>query len=138
MTKEVEVEPMNTVFARVMEILTMVGLAVMIIPGLISLTGQNVFVDPIHAMNNWDKPAEEFWMDVKGIRVHGYDWFLENLDRFDCLSLMGIVILALTPIASIIASITRAPKIYKIILVIVLAELTFAIIRPLIMAGGGH
>ena len=138
MSKEAEVEPMNTVFARVMEIMTTIGLVVMIVPGLISLTGQNVFIDPVHTVNNWDKPAEEFWMDAKGMRIHGYGWIIENLERFDCLSLVGIVILALTPMVSIVAAMTKAPRIYKLILLIVLAELSFAIVRPLIMAGGGH
>jgi len=52
--------------------------------------------------------------------------------------LVGIVILALAPMASIVAAIAKAPRIYKLILAIVLVELSFAIVRPLIMAGGGH
>ena len=138
MVEDVEVEPMNKVFARVMEVMTLIGLIVMIVPGLISLTGQNVFIDPIHTVHNWDKPAEEFWMDAKGIKIHGYDWILTNLEHFDSLSLVGIMILALTPIVSIVASVIKAPRVYKAILAIVLAELLFAIVRPLIMAGGGH
>ena len=81
MVEEVEVEPMNKVFARVMEVMTLIGLIVMVVPGLISLTGENVYVDPIKTVQNWDKPAEKFWMDVKGIRIHGYDWFLTNLSN---------------------------------------------------------
>jgi len=138
MVEEVEVEPMNKVFARVMEVMTLIGLIVMIVPGLISLTGENVYVDPIKTVQNWDKPAEEFWTDVKGIRIHGYDWFLTNLEYFDCISLVGVVILALTPIVSILATIPKAPRIYKLILTVVLVEMLFAIVRPLIMAGGGH
>ncbi|WP_456468680.1 hypothetical protein [Archaeoglobus sp.] len=135
---DVEVEPMNKIFARVMELTTIVGLVVMIVPGLISLSGENVYVDPIHTVNNWDKSAEEFWHDAKGISIHGYDWIFENLERFDCISLFGVVILALAPMLSILAAIPSAPKIYKVILGIVAAELVFAIVRPLIMAGGGH
>ena len=135
---EVEVEPMNKVFARVMEIVTYIGLIVMIVPGLLSLTGQNVYVDPMHVVNNWDKSAEEFWRDAKGIEIHGYNWFMENLIYFDSLSLIGIAILACAPMVSTLASIPYAPRAYKAILAVLLVELLFAIVRPLIMVGVGH
>jgi len=45
-------------------------------------------------------------------------------------------ILALAPFFSVIGALFRAKKVYVILLLILTAEFIFAIIRPLIMAGG--
>ncbi len=136
--REVEVEPMNSTFARVMEVVTYIGLVVMIVPGIISLTGQNVHVDPVYVVKNWDKSAEEFWESAKGIKIHGYDWFLENLEHFDSMCLLGVSILAIAPMVSILAALIRAPRVYRILLAILFVEMVFAVVRPLVLAGGGH
>ncbi|WP_202320285.1 hypothetical protein [Archaeoglobus neptunius] len=133
-----KIDPLNKTFGSVLELVTTIGLIVMLIPGLLSVTGENVYVDPQHMVHNWDKPSEEFWMDAKGITVYGYGWFLDHPFHFDCLSLIGVAILAFAPLLAVIASIASAPKIYKVILAIIAIELLFAIFRPLVLGGGGH
>ncbi len=136
--KEVEVDPMNTIFARVMEILTFMGLIVMIIPAIGYFVGINQFVELQDAVEYWDKPASKFWEDTKNIEISGYSWFIDNLTYMDCLSIIGVVLLAITPLASLIAAIPRTKGIYTILLVILVVEFIIAIVRPLFMHVTGH
>ncbi|WP_457548484.1 hypothetical protein [Archaeoglobus sp.] len=136
--KGVEVDPMNTAFAKTMEILTYVGLVLMIVPGLIYFVTGIGYVNTADAVANWGKSANEFWKATKGIEIHGYSWFLNNLSYFDCLSIVGVVILAITPLASIVAAMVKADTKYKIILLIAMIEFIVAIVRPLFMHVTGH
>ena len=135
---KVDVEAMNIHFAKVMEIITYIGLAIMVVPGLMYLAGVNPFVDPMKAIENWDKSAVEFWKSTKGINIHGYSWFLNNLGNMDCISVVGVAILSLAPFFSVIASTISADKKYKILLLIVIIEFIIAIIRPLFIQTAGH
>jgi len=136
--REVRVDPVNIRFARVMEILTVVGLLVMIIPAIGYFMGINQFVSLEEAIKHWDEPAHKFWEDMKGMEISGYSWFLNNLSYTDCLSIVGIVILALTPLISLIVSIPKAEKLYKVLLFILAVEFVIAIVRPLFMHVTGH
>ncbi len=136
--KEVRVDPINLRFARVMEILTIVGLLVMIIPAIGYFMGINQFVSLKEAIMHWDEPAHKFWEEMKGMEISGYSWFLNNLTYADCLSIIGIVILALTPLISLIVSISKAEKLYKVLLLILVIEFIIAIVRPLFMQVTGH
>jgi len=138
MSKEIRVDPMNTAFARTMEILTYIGLALMIAPGVAYIVSGTGYVKVEDAISHWDKPASEFWESVKGIEIKGYSWFLNNLSNLDCLSIIGIVVLAIAPLASIIASAIKADSKYKIILLIAVIEFVIAIVRPLFMQVTGH
>jgi len=135
---EVKVDPMNVVFARIMEVITYVGLAVMIIAGIAYMVGVSPFVDPSKAIANWDKPAVKFWEETKGMSIHGYSWFLGNLSYTDCISVLGIAILSLAPLFSLIGSITKADSKYKVLLAIVIVEFLISIVRPLVMQVSGH
>ena len=136
--REVEVDPMNTTFARVMEIFTVIGLFAMIIPAIGYFAGINQFVELQEAVKHWYKPASQFWEETKGIKISGYSWFLNNLSYTDCLSIMGIVILAIAPLLSIIATIPKSKGIYAILLAILAVEFVVAILRPLFMHVTGH
>ena len=136
--KGVKVDPMNTSFAKAMEVFTYIGLILMVVPGLMYICGAGGFVEVEDVIKYWDKSASEFWRELKGIDIKGYSWFLNNLSHMDCLSLVGIVFLALAPLAAIIVSIFRADTKYKIILIIVVIEFVVAIVRPLITEAVGH
>jgi len=141
MEKQVYVDPLNISFARAMEITTYIGLAVMVIFGLLYLFGLSGFVDMEQAIANWNLPTSEFWKEVKGIEIHGYAWFLSNLKGMDCLSMLGICMLALAPFSALVASLARAggQKAYIIFFLIMIAEFVFAVMKPIILPGvGGH
>jgi hypothetical protein len=137
-SEEVVVEPMNVIFARTMEIVTWIGLILMIVPGLAYLVGGTGFVDVKSAVEHWNEPSSAFWEETKGIEIHGYSWFLSHLSYMDCLSIMGIVLLAVTSLVSMIAALPKADSRYKVILGILVLEFLFAIVRPLFMHVTGH
>jgi len=136
--RDVKVDPINIVFARVIEILTYIGIVLMIVPGVIYVISGSGLVDVKEVVANWDKSVKDFWIDTKKMEIGGYNWFLTNLHYFDCLSIVGVVILALAPLVAIIASITKADFKYKIMLSIIIIEFIIAIVRPLIVSVTGH
>lgn len=136
--KEVKVDPMNTTFAKVMEIFTLIGLIVMIVPAIGYFAGISQFVELKEAVKHWDEPSSKFWEEVKGIEISGYSWFLNNLTYMDCLSILGIVVLAIAPLLSIIITIPKSRGIYTILLAILAIEFIIAILRPLFMHVTGH
>ena len=136
--REVEVDPMNTTFAKIMEIFTIIGLFAMIIPAIGYFAGISQFVDLEEAVKHWDEPASKFWEETKQIEIIGYSWFLNNLSYMDCLSILGIVVLAIAPLLSIIAAIPRSKGVYAILLAILVIEFVIAILRPLFMHVTGH
>lgn len=130
--EKVHVDSVNTAFSKVMKVCTLMGITVMIVFGLLYLTGINPYLDTSSVVNHWGKPATVFWEEAKGIRVNDYSWFLFHLTFMDSLSMVGIFLLALTPLISVIVMIPRSKKIYTILLLILTAEFIFSIIRPLI------
>ncbi len=133
--KEAIVEPMNYVFGRIMEILTIVGLVVMFIPGIIYVITGKGYLSREVVVSNWHLKASAFWKKVMGIKVFGYSWFLSHLNTMDCLSIVGVCILAITPLISLCGAEVKADSKYKVLIGILIVEFLFAIFRPIIM---GH
>ena len=77
------------------------------------------------------KPAYKFWYEIKGNEVNNYSWFLSHHGKMDALSMIGIFILSLTPLVSVLLIIPYAKKIYRILLLILVFELIFSIIKPI-------
>ena len=135
----VHADPMSLGFANTMTILTYVGLAAMLIPGIIYLFGGNSFLDVQTVAAHWGEPASEFWAGTSNLTINGYDWFLGNITTMDMLCIGGVAILGLVPFFSILMAVIKAEKgPYRILLGILLLEFGFAIIKPLVMAGGGE
>lgn len=130
--KEAHLDPMNVVFSKVMETCTLIGLTVTVICGFLYLIGINSYLDASSVANHWGKPAALFWKDAKGIKVNDYSWFLFHLNFMDSMSMIGICLLALTPLISVVVLIPKSKKIYVILLSLLTAEFIFSIIRPLI------
>ncbi len=138
---QIYVDPINLIFARVMEVVTYIGIAVMILFGILYLAGLKAFVNMKEAISHWNLPVGKFWEEVAKIHISGYSWFLTNLSSMDCLSMIGICILSLAPLAALVAAITKVGK-YKafaFLFLILIVEFVFAILKPIIMPGvGGH
>ncbi len=133
--REVPIEPMNYVFGRIMEILTIVGLIAMFIPGIIYVITGKGFLSREIVVKYWGLKASAFWQKVMGIKVFGYSWFLNHLGTMDCLSILGVCILAVTPLICLIGAEIKADSKYKILIGILIIEFLFAIARPILM---GH
>jgi len=139
MDKNIQVGSMNISFAKSMEVVTWIGIIVMVVFGILYLIGISSFIDIKDAINHWNLSTVEFWKQTKGIEISGYGWFLNNLSAMDCLSMLGICILSFAPLIAIIAVIPKtSQRVYVILFLILAIEFLFAIIRPLIMAGGGE
>ncbi len=133
--KEVIVEPMNYVFGKIMEILTIIGLIAMFVPGIIYIVTGKGYLSRDVVVKYWGLKASAFWKKVMGIKVFGYSWFLSHLTATDCLSIFGVCILAVTPLISLIGAEVKADKKYKVLIGILIIEFLFAIFRPILM---GH
>ena len=132
------VDPMGMAFATVMQYLTYVGLAAMLIPGVAYLFEVKPFVHYKIVAAHWGLPASQFWEQVSHMHIDGYGWFLHNLGYTDMLCIAGVAILALVPLFSIFAALLKAKGAYRTLLIILFLEFGFAIIKPLVMAGGGE
>jgi hypothetical protein len=130
--QDVIVEPANALFARTMEILTWVGLVIVAIPGIAYIIGTKGFVGVNLASQDWNLPASLFWMTAKGIKISGYFWFMDHLSCMDCVSLVGVVILALIPVLSIVVATLKIDTKYRIIMGIITLEFVIAIVRPVL------
>ncbi len=138
--RKVEVDPLNISFARAMEVVTWAGIAILLVFGLIYMFGAPSFVDMQQAVEHWHEPAGDFWESVSDTSVQGYGWFLTRLTKMDAISMVGICVLGLAPLAAILAALARSlrSRAYLLIFLVLTLEFLFAIVRPLIMGGGGE
>ncbi len=129
MAEKIRVDPMALAFAKLMTIFTVVGIILMVAPAILYFMGQNQYIPLSKAMYYWGNSTVKFWKNVKGITVHGYDWVFKNLQYTDCQSMIGVILLMLTPLISMFAAIAKAPsKVYAILLLIASAEFILSII----------
>jgi hypothetical protein len=122
----------NKTFARVMRILTWSGLIVLVVFGVLYLLGVNNAYDRSLVMQHWDKPASRFWPSVSGRDVEGYAWFLSYIPNMDSFAMTGIVLLMLTPLITILFVVWRMRGIYLMLLIVLIAEFLFSVLRPLL------
>ncbi|WP_456371472.1 hypothetical protein [Thermodesulfatator atlanticus] len=141
-SQEIKIDPANIIFAKAMEVTTYIGILIMLIFGLLYLFNINSFVPMKDAVAFWNHPVSVFWHYTCNIRVHGYGWFLNNLSCMDCISMVGISILALAPFVGIVASWPKVGATHRILTLlyfVLVAEYLFAIFKPIILPGlGGH
>ncbi len=130
--KEVEVDSTDFMFSKIMKICTLIGLVILIICGVMYLAGINPYLDTSSVVKHWEKPAGQFWKDIKNIKINDYSWFLFNLNHTDSFAMIGISLLSLTPLVSIIFILPKSGKVYTVLLLILIAEYIFSIIRPFI------
>ncbi len=129
MAEKIEVDPMALAFAKIMTIFTIIGIVLMVAPAILYFMGQNQYIPLSKAMDYWHESTVDFWKDVKGITVHGYDWVFENLQYTDCQSMIGVLLLMMTPLISMLAAAARTPnKTYAILLLVASAEFILSII----------
>ncbi len=122
----------NMTFARVMRILTWAGLIVIFVFGILYLFGINAKYDRSLIMQHWDKPASQFWLEVKGREAQGYAWFLSFIPSMDSLAMTGIVLLLLTPLITLLFTVWRMRGMYFILMLILIIEFLFSVFLPLL------
>jgi hypothetical protein len=124
--------PINITFARIMRICTWVGLIILFVFGVLYFSGINGEYDASLIMRNWDKPVTRFWLSVRGQEARGYAWFLSHLWGMDSLAMIGILLLALTPLIALLFIIWRMKGLYLILLLVLVVEFLFSVFLPLL------
>jgi hypothetical protein len=128
--KKIQIAKVNLIFARVIKVITLAGLAVMTLFGLLYLFGLNAYLNIYSVIEHWEKPVTQFWSAVKGTEVNDYSWFLFSLNKADSLSMLGVALLTFTPLIGILAIIPRTKKLFLFLLCILVVEFVFSILRP--------
>lgn len=127
--REIRVDPMALAFAKIMTIFTIIGIILMVVPAIFYFMGQNQYIPLTKASLYWQNSTVKFWEHVKGSPVHGYDWIFSNLQYTDCQSMIGVLLLMITPLLSMLASMARAPqKAYKILLLVASIEFIISMV----------
>ena len=127
--REIEVDPMALAFAKIMTVFTVIGIVLMVVPAIFYFMGQNQYIPLAKASLYWQNSTVEFWEHIKGSPVHGYDWIFSNLQYTDCQSMIGVLLLMITPLLSMFAAIPRAPqKVYKILLLVAAIEFIISMV----------
>ncbi len=125
MPAQVEIDKANLVYARLVEVITTIGLALMVIGLILYVLGvMPAYVNLSTSIKHWNMLPEKFWETVKGFRPTNYNWIFANLEYGDILSVLGIVILpigvmlALIGVASVYA---KKKDVMSLIALVVLA-----------------
>jgi hypothetical protein len=103
----------------------------MVVFGTLYLIGIGAVYDVSAVLQNWEKPVSQFWLSVRGRETQGYAWFLSHLRGMDSLALIGILLLALTPLIALLSIIWRIKGLYLILLIILIVEFLFSVFWPL-------
>ncbi len=135
--REIRVDPMGLAFAKVMTIFTVVGIVLMVIPAIAYFAGVNQYVPLTEAHKYWNMSASEFWLHVTGRQITGYSWIFDHLDKMDCLSMIGVLVLMITPLLSMLAGAARAEGTYRILLLIAALEFIASILAKSVAAASG-
>jgi len=129
--EQVKIDPENALFAKTMEIATLIGIIIMVGAGIVYFSGLHDMVSVHSAVQNWDKAAPEFWEATTGNKVGGYSWFADHLTFVDGVAVLGVAFLAFIPLLSMFVALFKANRVYKIVLGILIVEFLIVIIRPL-------
>jgi len=127
-TREVRVDDMGLAFGKSMIILTIIGIIMMILPAIFYFIGIKQYIPLEEVSKYWAGSASEFWQHTKGFHVHGYGWIFNNLFFTDTLSMLGVLLLMITPLISMFFAMFKAPtKGYKILLLLAALEFIISI-----------
>ncbi|NPA23883.1 MAG: hypothetical protein GXO23_06285 [Crenarchaeota archaeon] len=91
----IEVPKEYRVYARVIEIMTGIAVAIMVLS--LILYGSHAlppYVTLAEIVKYWKLASTKFWMILKGIRIHGYDWIFAHLAHADMVGMISVLFLA--------------------------------------------
>jgi len=127
--EEVKVDEMGIAFGKSMIIFTIIGIVMMILPAIFYFIGIRQYIPLAEVSKYWKGSAYEFWQNVKGFHVHGYGWIFKNLFFTDILSMLGVLLLMITPLISMVAAMIKAPnKTYRILLLLAAIEFIISLL----------
>jgi hypothetical protein len=134
---DIKIDFVNRIFGDVMRTVCNIGLAVILLSAALYFAGINPNDNLNVEVMKWNEPATAFWKDVKGISVNGYSWFLSTFTDPESDVVIGISLLALTPLLGFLFAIPRTKGALRLLLLVITIEFLYTIIRPLITNIGG-
>jgi len=133
--REIHVDMMGLAFAKTMMIFTIVGIILMVIPAIAYFMGINQYVPLTEAHKYWNMSASKFWIAVTGRKITGYGWIFNHLNKTDCLSMIGVLVLMITPLLSMLAGAAKAENgTYRALLLLAAFEFIASIVVKSIVA----
>jgi len=106
--KKTKVDSMGLSFSKTMIIFTIAGIIMMVVPAIAYFIGYRQFIPHDEVVRYWANPVAKFWMLTKGAPVHGYGWIFDNLGYSDSVSMIGVMLLLVTPLFAMIAAAIKA------------------------------
>ncbi|MET1124103.1 MAG: hypothetical protein ABWW66_02415 [Archaeoglobaceae archaeon] len=134
---EVEVGKEYIRFAKIIRYFTSAGLILLIVSLIMYLLNINPFVEPDRVVKTWHLSASEFWRVNVGKEMEGYSEYL-YIYHPDNLAVFSLFLLALAPVFALLSILPKMKGIYRILTLIVIAELLFGAARPLILGAFGE
>lgn len=134
---DVEVADEYRTFAKVIRISTIAGLIMLIASSVMYLLDIDPFVEPDRVVETWHLPASEFWKVNVGKEMESYSEFL-YIEHPDTIAVFSLFILALTPVLALLSILPKLKGIYRILALLVISELLFGAVRPLILGAFGE
>jgi hypothetical protein len=131
------VDPANLRFAKTMEVLTLIGLAIFVVIGILYFSGIHDLDSLKTVTQNWNKPSAQFWSATTGADMGGVAWFANHWSCSDALCMMCVGFLGLVPFFSIALTLPKALTRYKVVFGILTIEFAIIIIWSLMMGAGG-
>ncbi len=133
---EIRVDKSGLAFAKIMTIFTIIGIVLMVLPAIVYFLGVNQYVPLSEAHKYWHLSASKFWVHVIGRQITGYAWIFDHLDKMDCLSMIGVLILMITPLLAMIAGAIKSKGTYRILFLISAFEFIISIFMKAAVSGG--
>ena len=127
---DIKLDPASEKFVRAMEVLTAVGLTIMVGAGLVYFSGHGQCTPFEKVVTNWHRPVVEYWAITRGAESQGYGWIINNLHCAARVALLGIAIMMMAPLVAVLA-LLPSKGIYRLFYVVLAIELVVAALMPL-------
>jgi hypothetical protein len=123
---------LNSSFASAVRVLSLCGMVVLVVAGILYFTGWNVRYDAETVLGSEEKSADEFWRALRGQEVSGYGWFVATLPATDSLCTLGIALLAATPLCTLLYVARQARGANLVFIAVLVVECLFIVFLPVL------
>ncbi len=126
----IELDPSSEKFVRAMEVLTAIGLLILVGAGVVYFSGHGQCTPFEVVVANWHLPVNEYWVVTRGDEAQGYGWIIHNLQCAARVALVGIAFLLSAPLVAVLAMLPTK-GLYRWFYVVLAIELVLATLMPL-------
>jgi len=120
-------------FAKVLERLGWIGMALLAATGIAHTAGAASLIPASRVVEYWHRPPAEFWSAGAGIEIGGLGWIVNHALQMDMLSLLAVALIALSPLAAVVAAIPSADRTYRYLLGALAADLGLALVLAIVL-----